>query len=206
MKKYLSFPLIALLLLTTFVFIGCSAKETAPTPATAETLSQQDQEKTDGSDAPEAELRDKPHSPEAEMADKARSAEADTGDKSSSPEAELKDKPHSPEAETADKPRSPEAELKDKPHSPEAETADKPHSPEQEIHPETKPEEAIPTTQIPEESVLHLIPEQAIGLIYCPSLLELDYRINTLVTDLMPTAENPEILAKVLAQSLWGGV
>ena len=205
MKKYLSFPLIALLLLTTFVFIGCSAKETAPTPATAETLSQQDQEKTDGSDAPEAELRDKPHSPEAEMVDKARSAEADTGDKSSSPEAELKDKPHSPEAETADKPRSPEAELKDKPHSPEAETADKPHSPEQEIHPETKPEEAIPTTQIPEESVLHLIPEQAIGLIYCPSLLELDYRINTLVTDLMPTAENPEILAKVLAQSFGAG-
>ena len=194
MKKYLSFPLIALLLLTTFVFIGCSAKETTPTPAMAEALSQQDQEKTDGSDAPEAELRDKPHSPEVEMADKVRSAEADTGDKSNSPEAELKDKPHSPEAETADKPHSPEAELKDKPHSP-----------EEEIHSETKPEKKVPTPGIPEGSVLHLIPEQAIGLVYCPSLLELDYRINTLVTDLMPTAENPEILAKVLAESFGAG-
>ena len=129
MKTYLSFPLIALLLLTTFVFICCSGKETAPTLAMAETPALQDQERTDGSDSPEAELREKPHSPE----------------------------------------------------------------------------EKVPTPEIPEGSILHLIPEQAIGLVYCPSLLELDYRINTLVTDLMPTAENPEILAKVLAESFGGG-
>ena len=58
---------------------------------------------------------------------------------------------------------------------------------------------------IPSGSVLHLIPEQAMGIIYCPSLLELDYRINTLATDLMPTAENPEILAKILAGSFGAG-
>ena len=215
MKKYLVLPLIAALLLTTSIFISCSAKEQTSTPATAEAPTIQDSEKVDGSDALKADLKDKPRSPEAEMADKSpspeaelrdrpRAPEADTGDKSSSPEAELGDRPQSPEAELTEKPRAPEAE-KDKSHAPEAELTEKPHSPEQETHHETKPEAPVSTPVIPEGSVLHLIPEQVIGLIYCPSLLELDYRINTLVTDLMPTAENPEILAQVLAESFGAG-
>ena len=59
--------------------------------------------------------------------------------------------------------------------------------------------------EIPSSSVLHLIPKQTMGLIYCPSLLELDYRINTLVTDLIPTDDDPEILAKILADSFGAG-
>ena len=260
MKKYLALPLIALLLLTTSVFISCSAKEQTATPAIAETASTPDQEMVDSSAAPEAELAEKPHSPEADAGDKSRSPEAelkekphspeaDAGDKSRSPEAELKEKPHSPEAELKEKPHSPEAELaekpdspeaelkekphspeaelkekpaapeaelKEKPHSPEAELAEKPHSPEAELkekqhspeaetHHETKPEEIITTQGIPEGSVLYLIPERAIGLVYCPSLLELDYRINTLVTDLIPTDETPEVLASLLADTFGAG-
>ena len=227
MKKYLALPLIALLLLTTSVFISCSAKEQTSTPAMAETPPTPDQKMADGSDAPEAEMVEKPDSPEAEMGDKPDSPEADADEKSHSPEAELAEKPHSPEAELVEKPHSPEAELVEKPHSPEAELAEKPHSPEAELaekphspeaelkekphapeaetHHETKPEETITTSEIPEGSVLHLIPEQAIGLVYCPSLLELDYRINTLVTDLIPTDEAPEVLAQILANTFDAG-
>ena len=39
MKKYFALPLIAILLLTTSVFISCSAKEQTSTPAMAETSS-----------------------------------------------------------------------------------------------------------------------------------------------------------------------
>ena len=205
MKKYLALPLIAVLLLTTSVFISCSAKEQTSTPAIAETPSTPDQEMVDSSDAPEAELNEKPHSPEAELAEKPHSPEAEVNEKSHSPEAEMAEKPHSPEAELNEKSHSPEAEMAEKPHSPEAELNEKPHSPEEETHRETKPEETITTPEIPEGSVLHLIPEQAIGLVYCPSLLELDYRINTLVTDLMPTEENPEILASLLAETFGAG-
>ena len=216
MKKYLALPLIALLILTTSVFISCSAKEQTSTPAIAETAAPSDQKMVDSSEtpeaelaekphSPEAELKDKPHSPEAELAEKPHSPEADAGDKSRSPEAELKEKPHSPEADAGDKPRSPEAELKEKPHSPEAELKEKPHSPEAETHHETKPEETSTTPEIPEGSVLHLIPDQAIGLAYCPSLLELDYRINTLATDLIPTDEAPEVLASILADTFGAG-
>ena len=227
MKKYLALPLITLLILTTSVFISCSAKEQTSTPAIAETAAPSDQEMVDSSEtpeaelaekphSPEAELKDKPHSPEAELAEKPHSPEADAGDKSRSPEAKLKEKPHSPEAELAekphspeadagDKPRSPEAELKEKPHSPEAELKEKPHPSEAETHHETKPEETSTTPEIPEGSVLHLIPDQAIGLAYCPSLLELDYRINTLATDLIPTDEAPEVLASILADTFGAG-
>ena len=194
MKKYLALPLIAVLLLTISVFISCSAKEQTSTPAIAETSSTPDQEMVDSSDAPEAKLAEKPHSPEAELKDKPHS-----------PEAELADKPDSPEADADDKSHSPEAELKEKPRAPEAELKEKPHSPEEKTHSETKAEETITTPEIPEGSVLHLIPEQAIGLVYCPSLLELDYRINMLVTDLIPTDDPPEVLASLLAETFGAG-
>ena len=205
MKKYLALPLIALLLLTTSMFISCSAKEQTPTPAMAETSSPPDQEMTDGSDAPEAELKEKPYAPEAELAEKPHSPEAELTEKPHSPEAELTEKPRSPEAELKEEPHAPEAELTEKPHSPEAELTEKPHAPEAETHHETKSEETIATPDIPEGSVLHLIPEQTIGLVYCPSLLELDYRINTLVTELVPMDTDPEVLAKILADTFGAG-
>ena len=175
MKKYWHLFFIALLLLTTFVFIGCSAKETAPIPDAAEALPIQEPELTDAAEAPpiqEPELTDDTPSPEAEMADKSTSPEAGTEEKSHSPETALKEKPDSPE---------------------------------QEAHRESKPEETIPTVEIPVGSVLSLIPEQALGIIYCPSLNELDNRINMLAMDLMPTAESPQILAKILADTFGAG-
>ena len=52
------------------------------------------------------------------------------------------------------------------------------------------------------DSVLHLIPEKTLGIIYCPNPLELDNRINTLFADLSPQAGAPEILAQILASTL----
>ena len=207
MKKYLALPLIALLLLTTSLFISCSAKEQTSTPPMVETSPPPDQEMADGSDSPEAELREKPHSPEAELAEKPHSPESEVKEKPRSPEADAGDKSRSPESEVKEKSHSPEADAGDKSRSPEAELAEKPHSPEEETPRETKPEETeiVPNLEIPEGSVLHLIPEETIGLVYCPSLLELDYRINTLVTDLIPTDEAPEVLARILADTFSAG-
>lgn len=52
------------------------------------------------------------------------------------------------------------------------------------------------------DSVLHLIPEKTLGIIYCPNLLELDNKINTLFRDLSPQSGSPEILAQILASAL----
>ena len=139
MKKYLPLSFIAFLLLATFVFVGCGAKETPPTPAIAETP-------------------------------------------------------------TVQKP-----EAKDESHQPEAGLKDEPQAPEQETQHETKTEEAMPVVDIPSDSVLHLIPGQTLGVIYCPSLAELDNRINMLAADLMPTAEPPEVLASILADTFGAG-
>ncbi|MDE0427533.1 MAG: DUF3352 domain-containing protein [Candidatus Poribacteria bacterium] len=160
MKNYLPLHIIALLLLTTFAFIGCSAKETAP-PDTAEIPLTQEPVETEES--------------------------------------------LSPEAEMTEKPQAPEADADDESHSPEAEMAEKPQAPEQETLQETEPEETMPTVEIPSDSVLHLIPESTLGVIYCPSLTELDNRINMLATDLLPTAEPPEVLAGILADVFGAG-
>ena len=138
MKNYLPLSMIALLLLITFVCIGCGAKETAP-------------------------------------------------------------------ADTAEVPLTQEPEATPETRAPEAETADKPHASEQETHQETKPEEAMPTVEVSSGSVLHLIPESALGVIYCPSLAELDNRVNMLATDLLPMAEPPEVLAGILADAFGAG-
>ncbi len=59
------------------------------------------------------------------------------------------------------------------------------------------------TAVIPKESVLHLIPDSAMGVIYCPSLLELDDRINNVVAELVPPAgQNSEFLAQFLASTI----
>ena len=54
---------------------------------------------------------------------------------------------------------------------------------------------------VPNDSVLHLIPEQTLGLIYCPNLLELDNSINTLVAGLSPQTEVPDVVAKTLSNT-----
>ncbi len=54
---------------------------------------------------------------------------------------------------------------------------------------------------VPEDSVLHLIPEQTLGLIYCPSLLDLDNRINTLKTDLLPETQASDISMEILSDT-----
>ena len=54
---------------------------------------------------------------------------------------------------------------------------------------------------VPNSSVLHLIPEKTLGLIYCPNLLELDSRINSLVAELSPQTEVPDVVAKTLSNA-----
>ena len=65
--------------------------------------------------------------------------------------------------------------------------------------------EAVPL-EIPKDSVLHLIPETTLGVIYCPSLLDLDDRINAVASDLVPqTGESPELLSQILAEAFGAG-
>ena len=86
-----------------------------------------------------------------------------------------------------------------------AEAPEEPHAAEAETHRDIEPEVALPIVEIPDSSVLHLIPEDTAGIIYCPSLNELNNRVNMLAMDLMPTAENPEIIAKILADAFGAG-
>ena len=59
---------------------------------------------------------------------------------------------------------------------------------------------------IPKNSVLHLIPDETLGLIYCGSLLELNQRINDLVAQLIPQlGQGPELLAQLLAETFGAG-
>ena len=79
------------------------------------------------------------------------------------------------------------------------------HTAEEETEHEAKPEEMMPAIEIPNSSVLHLIPQQTFGIVYCPSLAELDDRVNMLAMDLVPMAENPEVIAKILADTFGAG-
>ncbi|MCG9131702.1 DUF3352 domain-containing protein [Candidatus Poribacteria bacterium] len=56
---------------------------------------------------------------------------------------------------------------------------------------------------VPEDSVLHLIPEQTLGLIYCPSLLDLDNRINALWTAFVPTQAS-DMSMEILSDTFGG--
>ncbi|MYA72421.1 DUF3352 domain-containing protein [Candidatus Poribacteria bacterium] len=56
---------------------------------------------------------------------------------------------------------------------------------------------------VPTDSVLHLIPEQTLGLIYCPNLLELDNSINTLETELLSDAQASDVSVAILS-SIFG--
>ena len=52
---------------------------------------------------------------------------------------------------------------------------------------------------VPGDSVLHLIPEQTLGLIYCPHPLDLDNRINTLKTELLSEAQASDVSVEILS-------
>ena len=64
--------------------------------------------------------------------------------------------------------------------------------------PSQKPQGA--PVAVPDDSVLRLIPEGALGVIYCSSLLELDNKVNALVTELSPTLEIPDVSATNLTE------
>ena len=145
MKKRLCLPLIALAILTTFIFVSCGAKETPPVPIATEP-------------------------PAAQQESTEKHEESDVV------------------AHEADEHSETEARVA-----------------EEEVHSEAKPEEVMPMVEIPGSSVLHLIPAQTAGIIYCPSLAELNDRVNMLATDLMPTAENPELIAAILADTFGAG-
>ncbi len=54
---------------------------------------------------------------------------------------------------------------------------------------------------VSDDSILRLIPHKTLGLIYCPSLLELNNRINTLITELSPQLGASKILVQILAST-----
>ena len=58
--------------------------------------------------------------------------------------------------------------------------------------------ESIPVP-VSKDSVLHLIPEQALGLIYCPNLLELDNSIRTLKTGLLSEPQASNVSMEILS-------
>ena len=209
MKKCLYLPLIALALFTMFICIGCGAKETPPvtTTATAEAPPvQETQEMREPSESAEetTEHESEEEAAEHESAEKQASREAEVRDEDTNHESTEETAEHESEEEHESTEEIAEHESEEE-HESTEETAEHESEKEHESTEETPHETEPEMVDIPSGSVLHLIPEQAMGIIYCPSLLELDYRINTLATDLMPTAENPEILAKILAESFGAG-
>ena len=58
--------------------------------------------------------------------------------------------------------------------------------------------ESIPVP-VSKDSVLHLIPEQALGLVYCPNLLELDNSIRTLKTGLLSEPQASNVSMEILS-------
>lgn len=64
----------------------------------------------------------------------------------------------------------------------------------------------VANREMVENSVLNIIPENALGIIYCPSLMELDNTINDAALELVPqVGESPELLAKLLANTFGAG-
>lgn len=72
-------------------------------------------------------------------------------------------------------------------------------------HEQDVPDIAQEQIKVQEGSVLNLIPQDTLGLIYCPSLNELDNRINMLVEDLLPLSGQGNLLATILAGSFGAG-
>ena len=210
MKKCLSLPLIVLAFFTMFICIGCGAKETPPATTEAPVV-QESVENLESQDIAEHD-QDENHQT-AEETSEHESAEAhetqETAEHESPEETAEHEAAEEHETQETAEHESPEEtaehEAAEEHESQETAEHESPEEHESHVAEEETPHETAPMVEIPTGSVLHLIPEQAIGLIYCPSLLELDYRINTLAADLMRTAENPEILAQILASSFGAG-
>ena len=206
MKKYLSLPLIALALFATFISIGCGAKEIPPvtTTATAEAPPVQEtpEMRESSESAEDSQLHESPEeTSEHKSAEEQESHEAEVSDEDANRESPEETSEHESAEETLEHESEAEHEAAEETAEHESEEETSEHQAAEETPHEVESEMA----GIPDGSVLHLIPEHAIGLIYCPSLLELDYRINTLVTDLIPTDDAPEILAAILAESVEAG-
>lgn len=210
MKKCLSLPLIALALLTMCICVGCGAKEVPPATTSAAAESAPVQESQEIGELPQSAEEASEHEPEEEHESEEETAEHEAAEETSEHESAEETAEHesSEEAsehqsaeETAEHESEEEHESAEETSEHESEEETSEHESEEETPHETESE----IVGIPNGSVLHLIPKQTMGLIYCPSLLELDYRINTLVTDLIPTDEDPEILAKILAESVGAG-
>lgn len=64
----------------------------------------------------------------------------------------------------------------------------------------------VAVQRVAENSVLNLIPDTSLGVIYCPSLKELDDKINNAALMLVPQiGVSPELLAMLLAQTFDAG-
>ena len=207
MKKCLSLPLIALALLTMCICIGCGAKEMPPVTTTATAEAPPVQESQEMGELPQSAEETSEHESEEvhESAEEAseHESEEETSEHESEEVHESAEKASEHESEGAHE----SAEETSEHESEERESEEAHESAEETSEHETEEKTTDETEMvgIPKNSVLHLIPKQTMGLIYCPSLLELDYRINTLVTDLIPTDEAPEILAAILAESFGAG-
>ena len=213
MKKCLSLPLIALALLAMCICIGCGAKEIPPVTTTATAEAPPVQESQEMGELPQSAEETSEHESEEvhESAEEASEHESEEGHESAEEASEHESEGAHESAEETSEHESEERES-EKEHESAEETSEheseEAHESAEEMSEHETEEETTDETEmvgIPKNSVLHLIPKQTMGLIYCPSLLELDYRINTLVTDLIPTDEAPEILAAILAESFGAG-
>ena len=210
MQKCLSLPLIALALLTMCICIGCGAKAVPPATTSAAAESAPGQESQEMGELPQAAEEASEHESAEETSEhesaeeaSAHESEEETAEHESAEETaeHESEEGHESAEETSEHESAEEASEHESEEEHEAEEEMSEHETEAETPHEVESE----MVEIPSGSVLHLIPKQTAGLIYCPSLLELDYRINTLVTDLIPTDEDPEILAKILAESVGAG-
>ncbi len=231
MKKCLFLPLIALALLTMCICVGCSAKEVPPVTTSAAAESAPVQESQEMGELPQSAEEAAAHESAEEASEHEFEEEHASAEEAAAHESEEETLGHESEEERESAEETSEHESEEEhasaeeaaaheseeehesveetsEHESEEETLE--HELEEETsehagEEETRHETEAEMVEIPRGSVLHLIPKQTMGLIYCPSLLELDYRINTLVTDLIPTDEDPEILARILAESFGAG-
>jgi len=181
MKRYLHLNIITIVLLSMLVFIAYGTKEST---SSVETSHIESIIKTKAVISNETEINNKSNTSEAELKEQLRR----------SPESDLRDRPHSPETIQHVKPQFVEADVKVRTSFVSADV--KVDSSSNQQNSDVLKEKV----DLPDESVLNLIPESAMGIIYCPSLLELNDRVNRLAEDLMPQAgPEQEVLAKILA-------
>ena len=65
--------------------------------------------------------------------------------------------------------------------------------------------ETVAAPDVAPDSVLNIIPQDTVGVIYIPSLLGLNDEINALMAELIPTDPPQELPAQVLAETFGAG-